>query len=110
MVLNDSGVIGYSLNGKSFPATEPYTGKVGDWVVIHYFNEGNQIHPMHLPQFDQIVIAKDGSPLNTPYAVATLNVAPAQRYPVLVAPDHPRPWEWPCHLPPPPHPPPRTSR
>src|SRR3546814_18298739 len=39
MVLNDSGVIGYSLNGKSFPATEPYTGKVGDWVVIHYFNE-----------------------------------------------------------------------
>jgi hypothetical protein len=23
MVLNDAGVIGYSLNGKSFPATEP---------------------------------------------------------------------------------------
>ena len=29
MVLNDAGVIGLSLNGKSFPATQPYTGKVG---------------------------------------------------------------------------------
>ena len=66
MVLNDSGVIGYSLNGKSFPATQPYTASVGDWVLIHYFNEGTQIHPMHLHQFDQIVVAKDGYPLDNP--------------------------------------------
>ena len=66
MVLNDAGVIGYSLNGKSFPATQPYTAKVGDWVLIHYFNEGTQIHPMHLHQFDQIVVAKDGYPLDAP--------------------------------------------
>lgn len=98
MVLNDSGVIGYSLNGKSFPATAPVTGKVGDWILVHYFNEGNQIHPMHLHQFEQIVIAKDGSPLNQPYAVDTLNVAPGERYSVLVHLDKPGTWVWHCHI------------
>lgn len=98
MVLNDSGVIGYSLNGKSFPATEPYVGKAGDWVMIHYFNEGNQIHPMHLHQFDQIVIAKDGSPLNFPYVADTLNVAPGERYTVLAQLDKPGTWVWHCHI------------
>ena len=98
MVLNDAGVIGYSLNGKSFPATEPYTASVGDWVLIHYYNEGTQIHPMHLHQFDQIVVAKDGYPLDAPYTVDTLNVAPGERYSVLVHIDRPGVWVWHCHI------------
>jgi uncharacterized cupredoxin-like copper-binding protein len=98
MVLNDSGVIGYSLNGKSFPATDPYTAAVGDWVLIHYYNEGNQIHPMHLHQFDQIVVAKDGYPVAQPYTVDTLNVAPGERYSVLVNIDKPGVWVWHCHI------------
>jgi FtsP/CotA-like multicopper oxidase with cupredoxin domain len=98
MVLNDAGVIGYSLNGKSFPATQPYSGALGDWVLIHYFNEGNQIHPMHLHQFDQIVVAKDGYPLDEPYTVDTLNVAPGERYSVLVNLDEPGTWVWHCHI------------
>ena len=98
MVLNDSGVIGYSLNGKSFPATQPYTAKVGDWVLVHYFNEGTQIHPMHLHQFDQVVVAKDGYPLDAPYTVDTLNVAPGERYSVLVHIDEPGAWVWHCHI------------
>jgi uncharacterized cupredoxin-like copper-binding protein len=98
MVLNDAGVIGYSLNGKSFPATQPYTAKVGDWVLIHYYNEGTQIHPMHLHQFDQIVVAKDGYPLDHPYTVDTLNVAPGERYSVLVQVDSPGAWVWHCHI------------
>ena len=40
MVLNDAGVIGLSLNGKSFPATEVYSGTVGETVMVHYQNEG----------------------------------------------------------------------
>jgi manganese oxidase len=47
MVLNDAGAIGLSLNGKSFPATEPITANVGDWTLVHYMNEGLQSHPMH---------------------------------------------------------------
>ena len=98
MVLNDAGVIGYSLNGKSFPATEPYAFETGDWAMIHYYNEGLQIHPMHLHQFPQLVIAKDGIPLDYPYWVDTLNVAPGERYTVLINPVDPGVWAWHCHI------------
>jgi plastocyanin len=98
MVLNDAGVIGYALNGKSFPATTPIVGNRGDWIEITYANEGTQIHPMHLHQFDQIVIAEDGYPLDHPYTVDTLNVAPGQRFTVLVQLEEPGTWVWHCHI------------
>jgi FtsP/CotA-like multicopper oxidase with cupredoxin domain len=98
MVLNDAGVIGLSLNGKSFPATQPYVVNEGDWVLIHYYNEGLQIHPMHLHQFPQLVYAKDGIPLDQPYWVDTLNVAPGERYSVLVNTVDPGTWVWHCHI------------
>jgi manganese oxidase len=98
LVLNDSGVIGFSLNGKSFPATAPITANTGDWILVHYFNEGSQIHPMHLHQFDQVVVAKDGFPLDHPYVADTLNVAPGERYSVLIQLDKPGTWVWHCHI------------
>ena len=97
LVLNDSGVIGYSLNGKSFPATAPITATRGDWILVHYVNEG-QIHPMHLHQFDQVVVAKDGFPLDNPYVADTVNVAPGERYSVLVHLNDPGTWVWHCHI------------
>jgi uncharacterized cupredoxin-like copper-binding protein len=98
MVLNDAGVIGLSLNGKSFPATEPYAFKTGDWFLVHYYNEGLQSHPMHLHQFPQIVIARDGLPLDAPYAADTISVAPGERVSVLVKADKPGTWVWHCHI------------
>ncbi|MGE3620575.1 MAG: multicopper oxidase domain-containing protein [Acidimicrobiia bacterium] len=98
MVVNDAGVIGYSLNGKSFPATAPIVAQNGEWVLFHYFNEGTQIHPMHLHRFDQIVVAKDGYPLDSPYTADVVNVAPGERYSVLVHLDKPGTWVWHCHI------------
>jgi FtsP/CotA-like multicopper oxidase with cupredoxin domain len=98
LVLNDSGNIGYSLNGKSFPATTPIVAEEGDWVLVHYLNEGTQIHPMHLHQFDQVVVAKDGFPLDEPYVADTVNVAPGERYSVLVKLDKAGTWVWHCHI------------
>jgi FtsP/CotA-like multicopper oxidase with cupredoxin domain len=98
MVLNDAGVIGLSLNGKSFPATEAYSGQVGDWVVAHYYNEGLQIHPMHQHQFPQLVFAKDGIPLDNPYWADTVSVAPGERYSVLFQLEDPGVWVWHCHI------------
>lgn len=98
MVLNDAGVIGLSLNGKSFPATQPYTGSVGDWIVVHYFNEGLQVHPMHQHQFRQLVYAKDGVALDHPYWIDTLPVAPGERYSVLMQLTDPGTWVWHCHI------------
>lgn len=98
MVLNDAGTIGYSLNGKSFPATAPYVVGLNEWFLVHYYNEGLQIHPMHLHGFPQLVVAKDGFPLDEPYWVDTLNVAPGERLSVLVNATEPGTWVWHCHI------------
>ena len=98
MVLNDAGVIGLSLNGKSFPATQPYVATEGDWLVYHYYNEGLQVHPMHQHQFPQLVFAKDGIPLDNPYWADTVNVAPGERYSVLVHANRQGTWVWHCHI------------
>jgi FtsP/CotA-like multicopper oxidase with cupredoxin domain len=106
MVLNDAGVIGLSLNGKSFPATAPVIAHVGDWVEINYFNEGLQIHPMHLHGLPQLVIAEDGYPLASPYTVDTISVAPGERFTTLVhvtsdflgQNDTPGIWAFHCHI------------
>jgi uncharacterized cupredoxin-like copper-binding protein len=98
MVLNDAGVIGFSLNGKSFPATEPYAVKNGDWIEVSYFNEGMQIHPMHQHQFPQLVIARDGIPLDQPYFADTVTVAPGERFTVLMNPNQAGTWVWHCHI------------
>ncbi len=98
MVLNDAGVIGLSLDGKSFPATTPIVANVGDWLRLTYFNEGLQVHPMHLHGFEQFVVAKDGEPLDHPYAADTILVAPGERYTVLFNPTLPGTWVWHCHI------------
>jgi len=98
MVLNDSGNIGLSLNGKSFPATEPYTMRVGQVMMVNYYNEGLMGHPMHLHQPVGWIIAKDGMPLLTPQPADTIWVAPGERYTVLYKPDTAGVWAWHCHI------------
>jgi manganese oxidase len=98
MILNDAGTIGLSLNGKSFPATEPIVVQEDDWIVIHYYNEGLQIHPMHLHQMPQLVFAKDGFPLDRPQWEDTVNVAPGERFSVLVHASDPGVWVLHCHI------------
>jgi FtsP/CotA-like multicopper oxidase with cupredoxin domain len=98
MVLNDSGTIGLSLNGKSFPATAPYTMKVGETMLVHYYNEGNMTHPMHLHQPSGLVVAHDGVPLEYPFWADTLNVAPGERWTVAYTAKDAGVWAWHCHI------------
>jgi uncharacterized cupredoxin-like copper-binding protein len=98
MVLNDAGTIGLSLNGKSFPATEAYTLKVGEVMEVNYLNEGLMSHPMHLHQPVGWIIAKDGVPLDVPQPGDTINVAPGERYTVLYKAVEPGVWAWHCHI------------
>lgn len=98
MILNDAGNIGLSLNGKSFPATEPYVMKVGETMQVTYYNEGLQTHPMHMHQPHGWVIAKDGKPLESPYMIDTLAVAPGERYTVLYTMLDKGVWAWHCHI------------
>jgi len=98
MMLNDAGTIGLTLNGKSFPATAPVVAKQGDWIEVHYMNEGMTVHPMHLHGLAQLVIAKDGYPLPQPYNADTILVSPGERYTVLIHADNPGTWVWHCHI------------
>jgi FtsP/CotA-like multicopper oxidase with cupredoxin domain len=98
MVLNDAGTIGLSLNGKSFPATEPYKLKVGQSMIVNYFNEGLLSHPMHLHQPRGWLIAKDGEPLDSPLPGDTFVVAPGERLTVLYTATDPGVWAWHCHI------------
>ena len=98
MVLNDAGTIGLSLNGKSFPATEPATLAVGQVLEVNYLNEGLMAHPMHLHQPVGWIIAKDGVPLDQPLPGDTINIAPGERYTVLYKAEEPGVWAWHCHI------------
>ncbi|TRZ72420.1 MAG: copper oxidase [Actinobacteria bacterium] len=98
MVLNDAGTIGLSLNGKSFPATAPYSLKVGETMVVHYVNEGFMVHPMHLHQPTGLVVARDGNVLDSPYFADTISVAPGERWTVVYTAQDVGVWAWHCHI------------
>ena len=97
MILND-GAHGYTLNGKSFPATEPIVAKRGQRVRIRYMNEGMMIHPMHLHGMHMTVITKDGWPVPAPWKCDTLNIAPGERWDVIVHCTNPGTWAFHCHI------------
>ena len=97
MIIND-GPLGFTLNGKGFPATEPIVAEEGQVVRIRYMNEGLQIHPMHLHGLSQRVIAKDGHLLERTYMADTVLVAPGERYDVLVRADELGTWAYHCHI------------
>lgn len=97
LVVND-GPLGFTINGKSFPATQPIVVKVGQRIRIRYMNEGQIIHPMHLHGLSQQVIAKDGHRLTQPYAGDTFNVAPGERYDVIAEASEPGVWALHCHI------------
>ena len=97
MVLND-GFHGYTINGKGFPATEPITCKLGQKVRIRFMNEGMMIHPMHLHGMHMTVIAKDGWDQPAPWKCDTLNIAPGERWDVIVNANNPGVWAFHCHI------------
>ena len=96
-VLSD-GPLGFTINGKGFPATAPVVAKVGERSLIRFMNEGLMIHPMHLHGHRMTVIAKDGNFLPQPYEVDTLNIAPGERYDVIVTSLYPGAWAFHCHI------------
>jgi FtsP/CotA-like multicopper oxidase with cupredoxin domain len=95
-VLNDLN-LGFTINGKGFPATDAFTAKKGEKVLIRYLNEGVMNHPVHLHGMAMQVFARDGYALPQPYMCDTLDVAPGQRFDVLVDATEPGAWAFHCH-------------
>ena len=97
LILND-GMHGFTINGKGFPATQPFSAKLGDKIRIRYMNEGMMIHPMHLHGMHMTVIDKDGWAQPAPWKCDTLNIAPGERWDVIVNCNNPGTWAFHCHI------------
>lgn len=97
MMLSD-GTLGFTINGKEFPATEPIVLKQGQKLRIRYANAGQQIHTMHLHGLTQLVVEKDGYPLPEPYKADTILIGPGERYDVIVEANNPGTWALHCHV------------
>lgn len=97
LILND-GMHGFTINGKGFPATQPFTAKLGEKIRIRYMNEGMMIHPMHLHGMHMTVIDKDGWEQPQPWKCDTLNIAPGERYDVIINCNNPGTWAFHCHI------------
>jgi FtsP/CotA-like multicopper oxidase with cupredoxin domain len=79
----------WSINGKSFPLTQPIRVKKGDVVRVRFIGAGGSFHEMHLHGHDMLVIDKDGLPLASPYWADTVLVGPGERYDVIVKMNNP---------------------
>lgn len=96
-ILNDA-LGGFTINGKSFPATDAYTAKLGERIRFRFMNEGVMVHPIHLHGLTFEVFARDGYRLPQPFLCDTLTVAPGERWDVTVVADNPGTWAFHCHI------------
>lgn len=98
IVLNDGPIGGFTLNGKGFPATQPFTAKKGQRVLFRFMNEGQMIHPMHLHGMPMTIIAEDGYVLERPYKRDTIHVEPGVRVEAIVEATEVGVWAFHCHV------------
>lgn len=87
----------FTINGKSFPATESIDVNQGELVRLRFINPSQTVHPMHLHGTDMAVIAKDGEALPEPQRLNTLDIAQGETYDVVFRADAPGTWLLHCH-------------
>lgn len=81
----------FSINGKSFPDTQPIRVKKGDVLRLRLFAPTSPT-AFHLHGHDALVTHKDGLPLDKPYAVDVLPMMPGERYDLIVEMNNPGIW------------------
>ncbi len=92
----------FTINGKSYPATETINMKVGQLLKIRFVGSNTTaIHPMHIHGGPFQVVAVDGAtlPQTARYTADTVNVGPGQRFDVLWRALRPGKWLLHCHIP-----------
>ncbi len=89
----------YTINGKTFPETEPINVKKGDIVKVRLVNHSKtDDHPMHLHGHFFQVLSKNGNLLEgSPVMKDTLNLKPGEEYVVAFRADNEGNWMFHCH-------------
>lgn len=90
----------FTINGKSYPATETITVKKGDLVRLRLIGAGQFIHPMHLHGRPFKIVATDGHPVPEAAQLTkdTVSVAPGERYDIEFVATEPGQWVLHCHI------------
>ena len=91
----------FTINGKSYPATETVRMTVGQTLKVRFIGSNTSaIHPMHIHGGPFEVAAVDGETLapSARYMADTVNIAPGQRYDVLWNARRPGKWLLHCHI------------
>ncbi|EXX87833.1 copper oxidase [Paenibacillus darwinianus] len=93
------GEMAFTINGKTFPDTDPIKVKTGDKVKVKLVNKSPEdIHPMHLHGVFFQVLSKNGVPVSgSPLIKDTLNVLPGEEYEIAFLADNPGNWLFHCH-------------
>ena len=90
----------FTINGKSYPATDNVTVKVGDRVRLRVVGAGQFIHPMHLHGQPFTIVATDGNPVPEGARLMkdTVLVGPGERYDLEFTARAPGTWLFHCHI------------
>ncbi|MGE5180999.1 MAG: copper oxidase, partial [Acidobacteriota bacterium] len=95
LAMNDFNVL--TMNGKSFPATDPLVAETGDLVRIRFGNLGPMDHhPIHLHGHHFEIVATDGGPIPVsarhPDTTVLVPVGSTRTIELIA-----RPGDWPLH-------------
>ncbi len=97
MSLGRSGMT-YTMNGKVFPDTGMIMVKEGQLIKLHFDNQTNLYHPMHLHGHVFTVLAQNGQPLTgSPVHQDTVLIPPHASYDVAFVANNPGIWMLHCH-------------
>lgn len=81
----------FSINGKSFPMTQPIRVREGDVLRLRLFAATIPV-AFHLHGHDMLVTHKDGNPVPHPYEVDVVGMQPGERVDVIIEMDNPGIW------------------
>jgi len=82
----------FTINGKSYPESQPLRVKKGDVVRMRLIGAGDLIHSIHLHGHVSIIAFKDGFPWANPIYGDTVLIGPGERYDVIFHADNPGRW------------------
>lgn len=91
----------FTINGKSYPATETINLKLGQRLLVRFMGTNNMdIHPMHIHGGPFQIVATDGNPVPPAAQIMkdTVDVGPGERYDVIWTARQPGKWLLHCHI------------
>ncbi|TCS94823.1 multicopper oxidase family protein [Hazenella coriacea] len=96
--MSQNGVV-YTINGKTYPNTDPLTVKKGDLVKVTLQNDDPMHdHPMHLHGHEFQILSKDGKDLaDQSIYKDTLLLKPREKYEVAFIANNTGDWMFHCH-------------